>query len=202
MKIILASSSPSRKKLLTSLNIPFKVVVSDVDESKLKKAIKDPKKLVCKLALKKVDIVFKKLKNEKIENFLVIGADSIAALLTKKGWIFLDKPKNKHQARNMALLLKNKAHKFYTGMVLKSSKGKQEKALVATKVYFKDFSNKTLDDFIESEIWRGRAGGFDIEKNKSDLIAKWEGSYTNILGLPMRKLISLLKNFGVKIKKD
>lgn len=202
MEIILASSSPHRKKLFSTLNISFKVVPSNVDENKIKKLAKTPEELVIKLAIAKAKAVVRKLKDKRKDDFLVIGADSTAALKIKKGWLFFDKPKNKYEARKMALELKGKAHRFYTGLALISSLGKQKTKVVFSDVYFKNFSNKVLHNYIESKIWHGRAGGYDIKKDKSQLIEKYQGSYTNILGLPLEKLIPLLKSLGVKIEKE
>lgn len=202
MDIILASSSPHRKKLLSTLNIAFKVIPSHIDESKVKKSAKDPKDLVLRLALLKAKTVFKICQDREMGDFLVIGADSTAALKTKKGWQFFDKPENKYQARKMALQLKAKAHRFYTGLAVISSSGKQKTGFVFSDVYFKNFSNKVLHNYIESKIWSGRAGGYDIKKDESQLIEKYCGSYTNIIGLPLEKLIFLLKSFGVTIEKE
>lgn len=201
MQIVLASSSPTRKKLFSQLGIPFKVITSNLDESKIKKNAKGPKELVTKLALEKAKTVVKLLKKGKVKNFLVIGADSLVGVrLKNKHWVFLDKPKNRKEAREMALFLRNRAHKFYTGLAVITSSGKQKTTFSISSVCFKNFSNKTLQQFVDSGIWQGRAGGYDIEKEKSDLIKKFEGSYTNVLGLPLEKLIPLLKEFGVKIK--
>lgn len=199
MKVILASSSPYRKKVFSDLGISFKVIPSNLDESKVKKTAKTPSQLVKKLALEKAKKVFEKLKDKGEKDFLVIGADSTAALKEKGKWIFLDKPKNKKQARKMALLLKGKQHWFYTGLAVINSKGKQRTAVSVSIVYFKDFSNETLEKFLDSGIWQGRAGGYDIKENKSDLIERFEGSYTNILGLPLEELVSILKEFGFEI---
>jgi septum formation protein len=201
MEIILASSSPVRKQLLTSLKIKFKTVASNVDESKLKKTINSPKTLVSKLAvLKAKTVVHKLIKTKKInkkEKFVVIGADSLAAIKTKKGWLLLDKPKNKFQARQMALLMRNKTHQFYTGLALINNQGKQKTAVVCSKVKFKNFSNKTLANHINSKAWLNKAGGYDLQQSLDQLIEGYQGSYTNILGLPLKKLKQMLKKFKV-----
>jgi len=197
MKIILASSSPHRKKLLSQLGISFQVFPSHLDESKFKKRAQDPQELVTKLALAKAEKVRKKLPFKK--NFLIIAADSIAGLKTDQGWLFLDKPKTNQEAKKMAVVLKGKKHHFYTGLALKKQGKKTRTAVVVSIVWFKNFTDKTLNKFIKSGIWKGRAGGYDIQDNKSQLIEKYQGSYTNILGLPLEKLTFLLKDLGVKI---
>lgn len=200
MEIILASSSPARKKLFSQLGIPFKVITSNLDESKIKKNAKGPKELVTKLALEKAKTVVKLLKKRKIKDFLVVGADSIAAVKNKKGWTFLDKPRNKRAAKKMTLFLKDRMHRFYTGLAVIDNRGKQRTVVSISKVYFKNFSDKTLRKVLDSGVWRGKAGGYGIKECLGSLIKKFEGSYTNVLGLPLEKLIPLLKEFGVKIK--
>lgn len=196
MELILASSSPYRKELFSSLGLAFKVIPSKVDESQIKKTAKTPRELVEKLALKKAETVARQLKKQGKSQFLVIAADSIAALSKKKGWIFLDKPKNKFQARKMAILLKGKAHFFCTGLALLNDSGKKKTAFCLTKVYFKNFSSQVLHQHVESGLWKNRAGGYDIKRNENNLLEKYEGSYTNVMGLPLVKLKKLLKEFG------
>ena len=200
MEVILASASPARKKILFSLGLSFKVIPSGLDESKIKNQSHDPKELVVNLALAKAQKTAQRLLKQK-KDFLIIAADSIAALRAKDdSWVFLDKPKNKQQARKTLLLLKGKAHQFYTGLVIMNSQGKKKTAVVVSKVFFKNFSPPTLDKILAKGAWKIKAGGYDIEENKKDLIAKYQGSFTNILGLPKKKTASFLNKFGVKIK--
>lgn len=204
VKIILASGSPSRKKLFTKLNLPFSVIPSNFDEEKIKKIVKNGKELVTRLSLKKAKIVAQRLKNKGIKNFLVIGVDSAAAIkkpqrANRDKWIFFDKPKDKRDARKMLLFLKGKAHKFYTAVVVINNKGEEKKALFISTVYFKNFSNDTLKKVLDRKIWQGRAGGYDIKKNMGELIEKFEGREEDFY-LPLRKLTSILKEFGVKMK--
>lgn len=201
MKIILASSSPYREKVFSSLGIDFKVISSGVDESQIKRVARNPKELVIGLALAKAKKVALELKKKGEKNFLVIGADSTAILQNKQKWQYFDKPKNKQEANEMALLLRGRKHQFYTGIAVVDSLGKQKTTVSVSNVYFKNFSDKTRQNFLNSGIWKGRAGGYDIRANKSDLIDKFEGSYTNVLGLDLEKLIPILKQFGVKVDK-
>lgn len=200
MQIILASSSVSRKNILTSLGISFKVIPSNVDEEKIKKEIKDVGELVEALALKKAEAVEKIIKKKKIKDYLIIGGDSLAAIKDRTGqWIYLDKPKNKSHARKMLLMSKGRSHKFYSGLVIISSTGKRKISFSQSTVFFKDFSKEILEKVLDSGIWKGRAGGYDIENTKNGLIKKYEGSYTNILGLPVEELKKGLKEFGIKV---
>ena len=197
MKIILASSSLYRRKVLADLGLSFKIIPSLVNEEEIKNKAKSPEELVKKLALLKAKTVRRKLLQQKEKDFLIIAADSTAVLKNNGQWQYFDKPKNRQEANKMALLLRGKKHQFYTGLVVISSLGRQKTAVSVSNVYFKSFSDKTRNKFLASGIWRGRAGGYDIKENKSDLIDKFEGSYTNILGLPLEKLIPILEEFGI-----
>ena len=199
MQIILASSSPYRRKVFAKLGFPFKVIPSDLDENRIKKTAKEPKELVVRLALEKARTVVGLLKKRGVKEFLVIGADSTAAKKEKGKWIFLDKPKNKQEAKKMALFLKGKRHKFYTGLAAINSEDEQRAAICTSDVYFKNFSDKVLEKFLKSGIWEGRAGGYDIKDDKSQLIEKYKGSYTNILGLPLEIVKEFLIDFGISL---
>lgn len=198
MQIILASSSVSRKNILSSLGLTFMVIPSSIDEEEVKKTIKDIRQIVKILALKKAETVEKIVKRKKIKDYLIIGGDSLAAIKDKTGqWIYLDKPKNKSDARKMLLMSKGRSHKFYSGLVIISSTGKRKITFSQSTVFFKDFSKEALEKVLDSGIWKGRAGGYDIENTKNGLIKKYEGSYTNILGLPVEELKEILITFGI-----
>jgi septum formation protein len=199
MKIVLASGSPSRKKIFASLKILFEVIESEIDEEKVKGQVKSPRQMVKRLAFKKAMVVVKKLKKQKRKNFLVIGADSTAAMRVKNKWRFFGKPKNKKEARDILWFLRGKRHQFFTGLAAISSLGRKWENVAISNVYFGNFSKNTLENVLKRGIWRERAGGYDIDKDKSRLIEKFEGSYSNILGMPMEKLGSILKEMGIKI---
>ena len=200
MQIFLASSSVSRKNILSSLNLSFKVIPSNLNEEEIKREIKNVGELVETLALKKVEVVEEIIKKKKIKNYLIIGGDSLASIKDKTGqWIYLDKPKSKSDAKRMLFMSKGRFHKFYSGLVIISSTGRKKIFLTQSKVYFKDFSEKTLERVLDTGVWEGRAGGYDIENTKNGLIERYEGSYTNILGLPVEKLKEVLRDFGIKI---
>ncbi|MBL7150751.1 septum formation protein Maf [Candidatus Microgenomates bacterium] len=195
MKIILASSSVSRKNILSSLGFSFKVIPNNIDEEEVKKTIKDIPQIVKTLALKKAEAVERIVKKKKIKDYLIIGADSLAEI----DGIYLDKPKDQNHARKMLLMSKGRSHRFYSGVAIINSTGKRKTIVGESKVFFNNFTDEQLNDVIDSGIWKGRAGGYDIKDDKSNLIEKYEGSYTNILGLPVEELEDLLKEFGIKI---
>ncbi|PIS08823.1 hypothetical protein COT75_05080 [Candidatus Beckwithbacteria bacterium CG10_big_fil_rev_8_21_14_0_10_34_10] len=199
MLIVLASSSPYRKKLFSELGLKFKVVPSSLDENKIKKRVKTPEELVAQLSLAKTKVVFSKHKTKNLKDFLIIGADSTAAKKTNKDWLFLDKPTTRKEARKMALFLRGEKHQFLTGLAFTNDKGVSKNTVSTSQVYFNKFPLKNLKNILDKNVWRGRAGGYDLIENKNDLIKRVKGSYTNILGLPLEQLIPSLEEFGIKI---
>ncbi len=176
------------------------MIESGIDEDKVKAVAKTPRGLVRKLAMMKARAVEEILKSKGGKDYVIIGADSTAAKKMAKGWVFFDKPKNKQAARKMFLFLKGKKHKFFTGLVVIGSSGKIKTKVSVSNVYFRNFSDKIMNEVLASGIWKGRAGGYDIDKDKSRMIKKTEGSYSNILGLPLEELIPILRELGVKFR--
>jgi len=195
-KIILASSSAWRKQVLQSLGVNFEVVVSELDEEPYKKNATSPEKLVIQLAELKAQKAVKKL-SSKYKKYLLITADSLAYLRKGKNWQLFDKPKNRGQAREMLMTLRGKSHYFITGLVVENEKGKRQEAICISKVTFKNFANQTLEAFLASGGWREKAGGYDILHQ--ELVAGYTGSYSNICGLPVEKLLPILQSFGIRM---
>ncbi len=190
MQIILASASKRRQELLSALGLKFRVVISDVDEEKLKNEVKDPKALVKKLALEKALAVKKKIKDK---DYLIISADTIVALKNNQQWQILGKAIVRHQAKTMLQLLRGKKHLVLTGLTVISSLGKTKTVVGQTEVYFNNFSQKDLDNYLDKGFYVDRAGAYGIQDEGCRFIKKYVGSYTNILGLPMEQLKLLLK---------
>lgn len=196
MQIILASASYRRQKLLASLGIKFKVITSDLDEERIKQVINDPRQLVSKLALKKALIISQQLKAKK---FLIISADTVVALKNSHGWIILGKPKNRLEAEQMLKLLRQKTHQVFTGLVLLNNRAEKEVIVEETKVLFNNFSDKQLKAYLDTGVYLDRAGAYGIQDEKCNFIKEYQGSYSNILGLPLKKLTYYLKKIGVTI---
>ncbi len=186
MKIILASASKRRKAILQSLGLDFKIIPSQLDEEKFKQRIQNPKKLVLKLAAAKASEVKNKLN---LREFLIISADTFIVLGKK----IINKPKNRQEAEKMLWQLSGKVHQVLTGLVLLNHKGKQKKALVITKVRFNSLTDEKIKKYLDTRVFRDRAGAYGIQDNKCDFVKSYKGSYTNIVGLPIETLKKLLK---------
>lgn len=186
-KIVLASSSPRRKELFESLNIPFTVDSSSVDEKINTKV--NPKTFAKKLALAKVRDVAKRHKNA-----ILIGADTIVAI----GHLILGKPKDKDDAKKMLRLLNGRKHLVITGLAIidQLSKKTISKSIVS-KVWFKKLTDEQIDEYIETGEPLDKAGGYGIQGRGDAFIVKIEGEWANIVGLPLTLLTKELKKFGV-----
>lgn len=194
MKIILASSSPYRKKLLKKIVKQFDIKTSKIEEKVFKKKIKEPKKLAKKLALEKARNIRSQIKKSGKEKILIIGADTLITINNS----IIGKAKDRKEAREILLKLKGKTHKILTGVaVLEVKTGKYRTAVEETKVAFRDFTKKELKKFLDSEDWRGKAGAYGLQLRNFEFLKSYQGDYENILGLPLKKLVAILKEFGV-----
>ncbi len=190
MEIILASASPRRRELMKILGKPFSVVTSDAEE------VIDPELppyfIAEKLSLLKATDVAKNVKGA-----IVIGADTI---VVKDGKI-LTKPKDEFDAENMLKTLSGTHHSVITGVtVINNKKAKSESFYVETKVYFKPLTDEEIKKYIKSGEPMDKAGAYGIQEKGALFVEKIEGDYFNVVGLPVCKLSSVLKEeFSVEL---
>ena len=177
--IILASNSPRRKKLLHQLNLDFNVLNVEVDESLMEN--EKPVHLVKRLSLEKL----KKAK-EKIQNGIIITADTIVVLDGK----VINKPVDEDDAKRILLSLSGRRHTVYTGYsVYNSSKNKTITEYEKTYVYFRKLNKKEIEDYILSGSPMDKAGAYGIQDDFGAVfIQKINGCYYNVVGLPLMKL--------------
>ncbi len=197
MKIILASASQRRKELLSSLGISFDILPSEIDESKFFRLSKRPEEIAQKIALAKGLKIRKKIKEKK---FLIISADTIVVFKNKRSLQILGKPENRKESERMLSSLKNRMHKILTGIVLINQKGIQENFFEESRVFFKNFTNKQMNDYLDTGTYLDRAGAYGIQDERCVFVEKFEGDYSNILGLPLIRIAKSLKKMGIKIK--
>lgn len=184
MDIILASASPRRKEILSLLDIPFKIMVSDADESV---DISLPPYFIAEtLSLKKAVSVAKNVQN----HALIIGADTI---VYNDGKI-LGKPKDDIDAFNILKSLSGKWHSVISGVtVLDNNSAKSESFYVETKVKFASISDEEINEYIKTKEPNDKAGAYGIQGRGARFIEKIDGDYFNVVGLPLQKLYSVLK---------
>lgn len=202
MKIILASGSAWRNKLLEWLEIPFEVVVSDVDESIIDE--KKPNLLVEKLAEMKAVRVFDQLSLDgNGDELLVLGGDTVIVVDEKPvGDVkILGKPADDKEAWKTLQQLRGREHEVWSGVCLMSN---NERKLLSEKtvVHFHDYSDDELETFMQTNEWVGKAGAYQIMGEISRFVEKIDGSFTNIIGLPLVTIAGLLEENGVEIEVD
>lgn len=186
-KIILASSSPRRKKLLEKIGLKFKIVPSSLNEEVEQNLT--PAKLVKSLSLQKAKDIAKREKNA-----IIIAADTMVFL----GDEIIGKPKNKTHARQILKSLSGKFHFIITGFtIINSADNKTITRSVKTTVYMKKMTNQEIDDYIKTEEPLDKAGAYGIQGLGGKFIAKIKGDYFNVVGLPLPALIKSLKKFGI-----
>ena len=185
MKVILASASPRRKEILQNTKLNFDIQKSDIEEVILEN--ESPEDMVVRLAYEKAFDVAKRNTDR-----LVIGADTIVALDNE----VLGKPKDQNEAYQMIKRLSNKTHKVITGISLINLKeNKIIKDYVVSFVTFKDLSEDSIKDYINTNESLDKAGAYGIQGYGALLVKNIQGDYFNIVGLPISRLSDLLKKY-------
>lgn len=181
-KIILASKSPRRKYLLEQAGIQFTVIPSDIDESKI--PVSKPSEYVQTLAEAKANEISRSYPEK-----VIIGADTIVVI---DGTI-LGKPKSKDQAREMLKKLSGQTHQVFTGFSIQCRETEEVySATVKTDVIFKDLTSKEIEWYINTNEPFDKAGSYAIQGLGTFLVKKINGSYTNVVGLPVCEVIEIL----------
>jgi len=184
--IILASKSPRRQELLSNLDIKFNVAdIIDVDESYSDDIVEGD-----------IPVYLSQIKAKAYLNILqshdiLITADTIVWLDNKA----LNKPKNRAEAIEMISNLSGKSHKVYTGVTLTSLE-KSHSFVAETDVYFKQLTNDEVIYYVDKYRPFDKAGAYGIQEWIGYIgITKIEGSYFNVMGLPVQQLYSELEKF-------
>ena len=187
-KIILASTSTYRKQLLEKLNIPFICDSPDIDETPI--PLESPEQLVQRLAFNKAHAL-----SGKYPNHLLIGSDQICVLDDQ----ITGKPLNFQNAVQQLKTASGKKVIFYTGLSLLNSKSGHVQTLCETfSVYFRELTDKEIENYLNKEQPLNCAGSFKSEGLGITLFDKFEGRDPNTLvGLPLMALITMLKLEGV-----
>jgi len=183
--LILASKSPRRQYLMKELGLDFEVHTKEVDES-FPENLK-AQEIPLYLCQKKADAFDEEL----TDNTIVITADTIV-------WIdnqVLNKPENFDDAVRMLKLLSGKKHEVYTGVCLRS-KLKTKTFYALTSVYFKELSQEEIEYYINNFNPYDKAGAYGAQEWIGYIaVEKIEGSYFNVMGLPVRELYEELLKF-------
>ncbi len=184
MRIILASASPRRKELLNEIVSDFEVIPSRSEERADQKLA--PEKIVEELAKQKAESVFAEHRDA-----LVIGADTIVYFQGK----VLGKPKDAQDAKKTLRALSGRTHSVYTGWCICEG-DREETGFCRSDVTFRELSEDFIEEYVKSGSPLDKAGSYGIQDD-ARLVEKYEGSYTNIIGLPLEEMKAQLRGFGV-----
>lgn len=188
-RIILASKSKARQKLLRQIGLRFQVAESHIKESRsLKRGCRD---LVISNALKKARDVA-----GRFNSGIIIAADTVV-LVGKK---VIGKPVNIKQAFKTLKLLSRQPQWVYSGLaVIDIDNNKTFTAYDKTKIYMCSLSDKQIRDYFKEVSPLDKAGSFDIQGAGGVFIDRIEGCFYNVVGLPLAKLVKMLNKADINI---
>jgi septum formation protein len=182
-ELILASASPRRRELLIRAGYDFIVQAPALDEPNHLPVGLPPASYAESLAYFKARSVA-----EANPDAMVLGADTVVAL----GNDILGKPADADDARRMLKDLSHNRHAVITGVALLGPGDQRIIAADVTYVTMRPMGEREIEDYIASGEWQGKAGAYAIQETADKFIVKLEGSFSNVVGLPMELLARLL----------
>ena len=181
--LILASASPRRKMLLALAGVSFEVRPTPVDETP--RPGETPKDHVERLAREKAAWCA-----ARVPQAWVLGADTVVVL----GEEVMGKPVDEAQAAGMLGRLSGRVHEVFTGYCLTNQEFSEEAwASARTEVEFRLLTAYDIESYVLSREPLGKAGAYAIQGRGAGLIRRIDGSYTNVVGLPLAEVIELLR---------
>jgi len=186
--VLLASGSPRRRQFLTDVGIPFQVVVPQVDEAPAPG--EEPHDTVQRLAeLKARDAARRTPRAQG----LVLAADTEVVV----DGVALGKPANPADATAMLRRLSGREHLVITGIcILDQRSGAVERGVADTRVRFRELDDDEIEGYVSTGEPLDKAGAYACQGIGAFLIARVEGSYTNVVGLPLGQVIQMLQRMG------
>ena len=191
--LILASASSRRSELLRSLGIRFRTVPPDVDEAA--RPGEAPEEHALRLAETKARTVAAHRPLDR--DAVVLGADTVVAL----DGIVLGKPSDEADARRMLRLLAGRTHEVFTGVsVCRTGDGRRAGSVERTVVRFRPLDETILSWYVSTGECADKAGAYSIQGQGVLLTDGIQGSWSNVVGLPLEALPSLLARVGIDLR--
>jgi septum formation protein len=194
MKLILASASPRRREILTTLGVDFTVRTADADETC---DLTDPGGRVETIALRKCLAVEAVLEAEGMltPDTLILASDTLVTL----DGVFLGKPADEADARRMLRMLAGRTHTVASGLALRMG-GRTVTSHELTGVTFAPMTEEEIEDYVRTGESMGKAGAYAVQGHAARYITGLSGDYFNVVGLPVRRLYETLRDgLGVKL---
>ena len=182
--LILASSSPRRRELMAYTDLPFEVITADAEELKAG----EPAALVMENARRKAWAVW-----EKHPGRPVLGADTI---VYQQGRV-LGKPRDEKDARDMLIGLSGAWHSVFTGVCLIRADGQADIRFDESRVRFVPLEADEIERYVSSGEPMDKAGAYAVQGRAGMFVDRIEGSYSNVIGLPMHLVRAMLRDAGM-----
>ena len=180
-KLILASASPRRQQLLSQFDIPFDVVVADIDETPLPD--ESPDQMTIRLAIGKAQAVSQKMGL----GYRVLGGDTTVAL---RG-VIMGKPADKAEAIQMLKQLSGQVHDVHSAVALVGPDGCFSR-ISTTQVHFHELQDHQIARYCNGDDPYDKAGAYGIQGPAGQFVRRIDGSYSAVIGLPLWKTHQLL----------
>lgn len=184
LRVVLASSSPRRRELLTLIGIPHEVIVADIDERYL--AGETPLAHAERLAREKSAVVA-----AREPDALVIAADTIVVI---DGEV-LGKPRDSEHAARMLRKLSGRTHEVYTGVAV-SRDGSIHSGVEVVDVRFRELTDEEIDAYIRTGEPMDKAGSYGIQGYGATLVERIDGDYFAVMGLALGRMVRLMRHLG------
>ncbi|HEK85761.1 MAG TPA: septum formation protein Maf, partial [Candidatus Aminicenantes bacterium] len=185
MRVVLASESPRRIRLLKRIFRSFSVIPSGFDEKQFIE--KDPAQFALKVAEAKARKVA-----EEYPEAVVIAADTVVTI----DGLILGKPKDREEARKMLETLSGRTHQVITAVVIyQQNQNKLLSDFEISQVTFKPLKESDLELYLDKDTYSDKAGAYAIQEIKDTFLERLEGDYNNVVGLPIQRLRRLLHRF-------
>jgi septum formation protein len=187
MRLILASASPRRAELLASAGFLFEVIPPEVDETP--RAGESAQTYAIRVAEDKAAAVAERCG---ASGGIILAADTVVVA----GGQILGKPNDSSDARRMLRLLSGEAHDVHTAVVMRSGV-RQRQEIATTRVWFAPLDPSEIEWYVESGEPEGKAGAYAIQGRAARFIDRIDGSWSNVVGLPLATVARMLKRMTV-----
>ena len=196
--VYLASQSPRRRQLLEQLGVPYELLLPDdsEDAEALEAVLKNeaPAAYVKRVTNLKLDAAVARLEKRKLKPAPILCSDTTVALGRKN----YGKPEDAQDARRMLAELSGHTHRVLTAVAIQSGR-KRFDALSISKVTFEAMTQKQINAYVATGEPLGKAGAYAVQGGAALYIKRIDGSYSGIMGLPIRETALLLKAAGFKL---
>ena len=196
--VYLASQSPRRRQLLEQLGVPYELLLPDdsEDAEALEVALKNeaPSVYVVRVTGLKLGAAVARIQRRKLKPAPILCSDTTVAL----GRTIYGKPDDAADAKRMLTELAGRTHRVLTAVAIQSGRNRFE-ALSTSKVTFETMTSKQINAYVATGEPLGKAGAYAVQGRAAVHITRIDGSYSGIMGLPIRETALLLKAAGLKI---